>query len=1012
MDFLGIVQTSRIEGVNRNPGIAEHNRVMTWDNDINYIKYLPYYSGEFNTKTAHGIVHKGDDATDGKYIWKLDINKNPSWRKEDFLLTALRQVAGNALILTMNDSATKTVPLGALAWLNSINIDNTITLPGDQKVLFDDNNTIGGDVAFKYNKTTKTLDFTGFTGMQVKNGIDATLKGVIQYLGRKNTLIGHGITRTIAWAAGMEGNLLGGEQAGGSLSTGSWNTYYGNYAGQGVASNVSGSVGLGSYAGRRESESNKLHIGNTDYASQELARLGSLLYGDFSTGWLKVNNRLEVGQEVRIGTFDTDNTPSWGMNQFVPIDDTTYKPQYFNGIEWLDYTTGANNYLSAVTKATADVGTTSDAFKVTFVRNGLSNLTLQLGANAFNSTIIPHAMDNGLTGYIQISSGSTGDSNRGFAAKAGFIWDDTKTELNIPGGIALAQRPRYAATNHVILYDGGHYYGRIGSTWAQLDNSPTVGQANALRYDGSITAFDLSLPKVGTDLPIKGIKPADDRVVIIDNLLDSDLDFSLQLAIDGLNEEVVSTTASFAEVFRVTDTPEGVAPTLRFRPFISTDGSVQFVTTADNEIDVTATGTPGGESNAASNLGAGIPIYKDKVSTVLRFKTINGTGTHIATSANVDGETIDLTVEDPILNNLGTGEASLAQDDTDKFIFNQKTFIPGLGTGVTATDNDIAIGVTKAIPAITWAPTPGWTAGSPLGQGVINLKAIYSADIRASSTMSPTTIMNLGIGAGLFYDYTTNTLKSTTSGGSSTDYQLTAIAKTDNTLHFAVTDEYGEGVDRNVDYTFGALAFLDSIDIPIATYTDNETPHIGGVMINKSLVASALNEDQALTLNEETGELEFSLSPVLYTPQYDLLDADNISGDNVKRGIARSNIGAAYVNGDIAQDFEADQETVNDLLVNNQAVIQHVKINSYQVTTDDDTSSVFLSKRTNDTVAASGVGVVAGEVNIYVNTDQGTGNFNFYKVNDAGTPIRLAYLDSTGNFHLKGEFVTFDTTLA
>ena len=1006
MEFRGIRQTSRIGGVNRNPGITEHEKVLVWDNDLNYIKYLPYLSGEFNTKTAHGIVHRGNDSPAGNYIWKLDVNKNPSWRKEDFLVSALRQAEGNTLILTMNDSTTKTVPLGPLAWLDSV--ENTITLPGDQKVLFDDNNTIGGDISFKYNKTTKTLDFTGFTGIQAKNGIDATLKSVLQYLGRKNTLIGHGITRNLSWGANMEGNLLAGEQAGGSLSTGSWNTLLGNYAGQSISSNVSGMVAIGAYAGKLESESNKFYVGNVNYASQELARLGSLLYGDFSTGWLRVNNRLDVGQEVKIGTFDTDNTPSGGMVQFVDAGGVV-KPQYYDNDNWVDFATGANNYLSAVTKATADVGTTSDAFKVTFVRNGLSDLVLQLGANAFNSTIIPHASDDGLMGMIQISSGATGDANRGFTAQAGLQWVSAQAELKVPGGINLAQRPRYATSDHVVVYDSGHYYGRIGSTWVQLDNSPTSGQANALRYDGSITAFDLSLPKVGSDLPIKGIKPDDARVVIVDNLLDNDLDFSLQLAVDGLNEAVVSTTASYAEVFRVTDTPEGVAPVLRFRPLISTDGSVQFVSTANDEIDVTATGTGGGESNAASNVGVGIGWYKDKTGTVLRFKSILE-GDHIGLET-LDEE-IKVNVQDIVLDDLDTGVYLIEQDSEDSFTFTQKPLIDGIATEVALTDGtSVKINVTKAIPAIGWTPTPSWTAGGTLGQGALALKANYSADIRTSATLAATTIMNLNVGAGLFYDFATNTLKSVSSGGSSTDYQLTAITKTDNTLHFAVTDEYGEGIDMNVDYTFGALAFLDTIDIPIATYTDNEARHVGGVMVNKSPITTALSTDNSLYLDEELGELKFNVTPILYTPQYDLLDSDNTSGDNVKRGIARSNIGAAYINGDIDQNFSANDIESNTLLVNDTAAIQHVEISGNHVTSDAETSSVVLSKRTSDEVSPSWVEVKAGEVNVYANKMQGSGNVNFYSIGDAGTPTRIAFLDSAGNLHLKLQLIARDTTV-
>ena len=315
MELYGIRQFSRIEGANRNPGATEDNDVPVWNNGLNYFEFKPYWGGAFNSKTSDGILPKGDDSAAANYIWKLDSNKNPSWRKEEYLATVAKAVTGNSAKFTMNSGDIKTLSLGALAWLDSV--ETTLILPGDKKILFDDNDVLSGDASFTFDKTNKYVDLTAFTALRALNGVDVSAKGFLQYLGGKNMLLGHGTTRTITWAAGMTGNTLVGENSGGSLVTGSWNYFAGPYAGANVASNVSRSIQIGPYSGRLNADSDKLYVGNVDYASDALARLGSLLHGDFSTGWLRVNNRLDVGEEVKIGTFDVGNTPEAGMVQFV-----------------------------------------------------------------------------------------------------------------------------------------------------------------------------------------------------------------------------------------------------------------------------------------------------------------------------------------------------------------------------------------------------------------------------------------------------------------------------------------------------------------------------------------------------------------------------------------------------------------------------------------------------------------------------------------------------------------------
>ena len=120
MEFRAIRQTSHIDGVNRNPDYREHDKFMAYDDGLKKIKYVAIAGTSANTKTIAGYVTKGDDATAGEYIWKLDSSKNPAWRKEDYISSISRSV--NAAVLTRNDRGNISIPLGALAWEDTLDI--------------------------------------------------------------------------------------------------------------------------------------------------------------------------------------------------------------------------------------------------------------------------------------------------------------------------------------------------------------------------------------------------------------------------------------------------------------------------------------------------------------------------------------------------------------------------------------------------------------------------------------------------------------------------------------------------------------------------------------------------------------------------------------------------------------------------------------------------------------------------------------------------------------------------
>ena len=121
MEFRAIRQTSHIDGVNRNPDYREHDKLMVYDDDLKKVKYIAIAGINPNSKTIAGYVAKGDDSAAGEYIWKLDASKNPAWRKEDYISAINR--SGNSAILVRNDRGNISIPLGSLAWEDSINID-------------------------------------------------------------------------------------------------------------------------------------------------------------------------------------------------------------------------------------------------------------------------------------------------------------------------------------------------------------------------------------------------------------------------------------------------------------------------------------------------------------------------------------------------------------------------------------------------------------------------------------------------------------------------------------------------------------------------------------------------------------------------------------------------------------------------------------------------------------------------------------------------------------------------
>jgi hypothetical protein len=113
----------------------------------------------------------------------------------------------------------------------------------------------------------------------------------------------------------MNNVIIGTEAAKGTdsdLVTGNENTILGSGAGFNMSSGQ-GNVFLGYRAGYNETASNKLYIANSNTATP-------LIYGDFSTGQLKVNGSLSLNLGTYVNEFSTDGTMAGNSDLAVPTE--------------------------------------------------------------------------------------------------------------------------------------------------------------------------------------------------------------------------------------------------------------------------------------------------------------------------------------------------------------------------------------------------------------------------------------------------------------------------------------------------------------------------------------------------------------------------------------------------------------------------------------------------------------------------------------------------------------------
>ncbi|MBI1287155.1 MAG: hypothetical protein GC178_06200 [Flavobacteriales bacterium] len=274
------------------------------------------------------------------------------------------------------------------------NLSGALTTTGE-------NNTAFGNATLTYNTTGEANVAVGdYSGHQNSSGIYNTYLGAQagsnQQTGNQNTLVGYYAGR------------------GSALYSGSSNTMVGYLAGSNVAGN--GNVFLGNQAGENETGSNRLYIDNTNTGNP-------LIFGDFSTDWLKINGRITPTG----GVTDVDNDTKIQVEETADEDIIRFDmagTEYFtmsNGkIGVLN--TNSSVYIGQSAGGAADYSPASEKNNVGIGSIALSSVTdggwnTAIGYGALNA--VTSGVNNIGIGPYAMGDNSTGSHNTAVGAGAG-----------------------------------------------------------------------------------------------------------------------------------------------------------------------------------------------------------------------------------------------------------------------------------------------------------------------------------------------------------------------------------------------------------------------------------------------------------------------------------------------------------------------------------------------------------------------------------------------------------------
>lgn len=941
MDLMQVRGFHRINGESRMPNTNEHLKFTRWNNDLGVFEYLSLEeAGDIHLQN---VTQEGDTVT-------LIMSNGTTWEV--------------------------TIP----------DITN-LTLPGDTKILFDENDSIGGRSNLTYDYVNHRLALIDSQGIFGKNNTyDDNIQNLIQYLGQNSLYINFG---NIKAPSSMINNNAIGYNALASLIEGENNIALGAYAGSNVNTNISDSVFIGSYAGRLEQEGGKFYLGIEYHDNLQDSRDSSLLYGDFYIGRLWVNNRLSITEEVKIGDFNTDNTPEGGMVRMTDAGGDLLKPQYYDNTQWVDFANGLNYYVDNIT----NVGT-----QWTFTRVGLPDIVVTIPDTYYPAS--------GNKYRVQLSNG---DNN--FIHSDNLSWSINNI-LSVNGAVSIKTKSigDFTPEDGIIINTGDHVYMYLDGIYKQLDNETTAGERNHGENIGTSVEVYAGMNPSNKNLQFYELKEGV-KINIYSADINGDILFDVDYTVNGSN---LGSTG--VPLYKDTSHGENFS-TLNFKRLFSSDSSIS-ITAYDDYLDVKSTGAGGGgEANTGQNIGTGSgQSYAGMNGTILKFRTLLE-GNNILITTSGDEITIDT---DPFVDNVYniSGGVNIYKDYTEtsgKRTINLRP-IKGIGIVDVALNGDIievSLNDDIAIPAISGVILPVATNSNKTLTWHLN----YDADI---TNPNPTTedIMQIKLGSNLIYNSTTNTLDSIGGSGDPLNsiYNLGIVRNPDGTVDrtnssrnviFKSLNNIIKTWDGSADPLTGLgwLAFEN--DYPVASDTQK-----GILQVDISNGLTIVNG----ILGLDIPPIPVTNDAVLYHPSgYDLHDYDEGTQGNddggglspselktVRRDRARASIGAAYVNGDYTEPYVASSIVVNTTGSYKDGASwggESRGLFLFDNKIKSDWSSVELIKTKtsapNDNTNASKVSVQNGIMDLTLDSRDisgGIGAFNFYMYNNSGTRVKVASL--------------------
>jgi len=1104
-----ILQFSEIGGVRRNPSTTEDGKFPRYNDTSRKFDYTCIGDG-------------GDSDINLTYFNNLISNIINTTSNNTYLYDVTRQ--GNSGKFTMSNGTIHYLSLGSLAWEDSV--ETTLTLPGDTKVLYDNNDEIGGSANFTYNYTSDKVQFKAPLTFDTTEG---TYKEGLRYLGNFSWSIGGGDVGVPTKSGSY--NLLSGFKAGATFGASSTNnTLIGSYTGQYAGTDLEGSIFIGAYAGRYENVSNKFFLDNVDYTDGTTsAQNNSFLYADLATERrLYIRDRLSVEKEGKFGESGlTDGNGETGMFQMLSTGTGTVKPQYYSNGEWQDFANSIDTYLDDVTYSEGELTfTLSDASTIGPI--DISDINTTTFATSPSSPSTGQTATSNY-GYIQISNNSF-TNNEGFTYKTGLRWEEVSKQLYIPGAVNIATLTSDSGlSNSSVWSDGDHAYIKLNGTSIQIDNEELPEEGiNGLNIGGA--TYEVFKQRVDDDLEFRtfqtmpiGTNNPNDRI-------------KMSYSTDG-NAVFIGTNAERNRLDTVIDSAfndvaidrDNSGETLLMRAL--RPGTGVTLTQTEEYITIDATGAGGGEVNTMNNNGSGLEFYAAKNGAQFEMFTLSTSDTRIslgqATDYTTDPEnTIDLdlgfTSADAAV--VGTGEASLKATISgtgvtgDLYTFTHKKLTSPLSSitiAETATEIQIEAGSAAAtgtnlgsgtieifddsstmpnfefntirntgrhlsivndahlikfdVDNLTYsyngdsldslellAGTSGFeivskgiavtsTSGLTLSESTeddiiidqpipipyfketvsgtfdsvntgsttskINYSFTYDSDYRDGDDSASTKFFELNLGSGLSYDSATNTLNSNfSSGGSTTDNYLTYADITDNTLTLKV----GTSLDDDAIAVYSLD--LPTYTLPVAEVTNytGSTGSTGGIKVDEFKAGWVLGDTSTLNLDTVTGKLSSNKLIVTYGEQNYLHDEHNLDATlgippstelniNTLREQARANIGAAYVEGSLTEDFNAQNLNVDVALTASSTTEEHsigdLRVNNGSI--NSDTADIKIQKGPLDN--ESGVHrpyIKVSDYSIYINLGSIVGSEKVIFLNGGGE--RIMVLTQDGDLFIKG----------